>query len=187
MAHDITDRKFSILFDWFDHTGDGRLTRADFDQMAQVFAAVAPEDDQENRTALREAFTGWWDVLRDAGAADPEERVSRQAFIDAMRTAVTRPENFERLIMNIVNALMRALDTDGSGTLSADEYVRMYDALGISPETSASAFRRLDRNGSGSIDHDEFRAAIGEFYLSADPDAPGNWLLGSPLSADVTG
>ncbi|QFZ19709.1 EF-hand domain-containing protein [Saccharothrix syringae] len=185
MAHDITEiteRKFSILFDWFDHTDDDWLTRADFEQMADVFTAVARPDDHENRGAMREAFMAWWDVLRDIGAVDAQERVGRREFIEAMRTGVTEPKNFERLILGIVDALMRALDTDGSGELSGDEYVRMYQALGIPPETSSAAFRRLDRNGSGSISHDEFRTAIEEFYLGTDPEAPGNWLLGNPLS-----
>jgi Ca2+-binding EF-hand superfamily protein len=182
MAHDITERKFGILFDWFDHTDDGWLTRPDFEQMAELFTAVARPDDHDNRAAMRAAFTGWWDVLRDAGAPDEQERVGRQEFIEVMRTGVTKPENFEQLILGIVNALMRALDTDGSGELTSEEYVRMYDALGISPETSSEAFRRLDRNGSGSISHTEFRQAIEEFYLGTDPDAPGNWLIGNPLT-----
>ncbi|MFD7656077.1 hypothetical protein ACFV4N_19075 [Actinosynnema sp. NPDC059797] len=41
--------------------------------------------------------------------------------------------------------------------------------------------RALDTDGCGAIGHEEFRTAIGEFSLGTDPDAPGNWLLGSPL------
>lgn len=184
MPHQITDRKFDILFDWFDHTNDNWLTHEDFEQMAELFTAVARPDDHENRGAMREAFTSWWDLLRDAGVTDAQGRVGRQGFIQVMRSGVTEPKNFEHVIMGIVNALMSALDTDRSNELSAREYVRMYEALGISPETSDAAFRRLDRNGSGSITHAEFRTAIEEFYLSTDPEAPGNWLLGDPLSAE---
>jgi Ca2+-binding EF-hand superfamily protein len=54
----------------------------------------------------------------------------------------------------------------------------MYDGLGIDPTHSSDAFRRLDRDGSGKISKEEFRAAITEFYLSDDENAPGNWLLG---------
>jgi hypothetical protein len=35
------------------------------------------------------------------------------------------------------------------------------------------------RDGSGELSYAEFRQAIVEFYLSGDPNAPGNWLLGS--------
>ncbi|GAA1299459.1 EF-hand domain-containing protein [Saccharothrix xinjiangensis] len=183
MAQDTTENKFSILFDWFDHTDDDLLTREDFERMAELFTALPRPDDEENKAAMRDAFTGWWELLLDAGVAD-DGRVGRQEFIEVMRSSVTSPENFERVVLSIIDALMRALDTDGSGAIELDEYVRMYDSLGINPSTSSAAFRRLDRNGSGSISHAEFRTAIEEFYLSTDADAPGNWLLGSPLRAD---
>lgn len=184
MAPDTTERKFSILFDWFDHTNDGWITRNDIEQMAELFAAVAPDDDQENKNAMREAFNRWWQILVDAGGADADQRVGRQEFIAIMRSNVVDPKNFEHVVLPIVDALMRALDTDGSGALTADEYVRMYDALGVNPATSTAAFQRLDRNGDGSISHAEFRTAIEEFYLSTDAEAPGNWLLGTPLAPE---
>ncbi|MFD0884666.1 EF-hand domain-containing protein [Streptosporangium algeriense] len=180
MVHNSTEQKFASLFTWFDRTGDGYLTRDDFQQIGEVFAAVAP--DENNKNALRTAFTVWWDVLGEAGAPDAQDRVGTQRFIAAMRSHVASDtETLERLVMPIIDALMRALDTDRSGTLTADEYVRLYDALGIDPAISGAAFQRLDRNGSGTLTHEEFRAAIEEFYLSTDIEAPGNWMLGSPL------
>lgn len=184
MAHDVTERKFSILFDWFDRTDDDWLTREDFEQMGELFAAVARSDDHENRKAMQDAFIGWWDTLRATGSTDSQERVGRREFVEAMKSHVTDPENFQHIVLPIADAFMRALDTDNNGVLSLDEYVRMYDAIGVSPETSTEAFRRLDRNGSGSITFPEFRTAIEEFYLSADPEAPGGWLLGKPLVAE---
>ncbi|MFI0417193.1 EF-hand domain-containing protein [Spongiactinospora sp. 9N601] len=181
MAYDSTQQKFTILFNWFDQTHDGRLTRADFDQTGEIFAAVAPDGDETNKNALHNAFTRWWDALVEAGAPDAHQEVGLPQFITAMRTHISVPANFGHIVMPIIDALMRALDTNNSGTLTADEYVRMYEALGIDPSTSGAAFHRLDRNGSGTITHDEFRAAIEEFYLSTDTNAPGNWLLGPPL------
>lgn len=180
MAHNSTEQKFTLLFTWFDRTDDGYLTREDFQQIGEVFAAVAPDD--SNKRALREAFMVWWDVLGEAGAPDAQGRVGRRQFVTTMRSHVASDaKTLERLVMPIIDALMRALDTDKSGMLTADEFVRMYEALGIDPATSGAAFQRLDRNGSGTITHDEFRTAIEEFYLSTDTQAPGNWLLGSPL------
>ncbi|MFI7320647.1 EF-hand domain-containing protein [Streptomyces venezuelae] len=180
MAQTSIEQKFTTLFAWFDRNGDGSLTRDDFEAFGELFAAVAPQE--EEKSALREAFVLWWDVLGEAGAVDAQGRIGPDRFITAMRTHIAADaKTVERLVMPIIDALMRALDTDGSGTLTADENVRMYDALGIDPATSGAAFQRLDRNGSGAITHDEFRTAIEEFYLSTDTEAPGNWLLGSPL------
>ncbi|MFG2138616.1 EF-hand domain-containing protein [Streptomyces sp. NPDC048650] len=183
MTSAVKNQKFSILFDWFDQGGDGQLTQDDLQAMAELFTKLAAKDDHANATAMRNAFQEWWQLLREHGDADGDERVSRQEFITVMEANVTSPEHFEGAVLAIADALMQALDTDADGVLSREEYVRMYHALGIPPEHSGAAFVRLDRNGNGVISHDEFRAAISEFYLSADPDAPGNWLLGPADSA----
>jgi len=184
MAQDLSERKFGILFDWFDRTSDGWLTRDDFEQMAALFNTLAPPEDQENRNATREAFLRWWDLLSEADAADAEQRVGRPQFLAVMSSHVIHPDNFKDIVPRIIDSLMRVVDTDGSGTLSADEYIRMYDALGVPPSTSTPAFHLIDRDHDGSISHDEFRTAIEEFYLGTDPEAAGHHLLGSPFEPE---
>lgn len=175
-------RKFALVFDWFDRTGDGWLTREDFEQMAKMFKALADEDDEANQTKMEQAFMHWWDVLLQAGDGEPKDKIGKQQFIGIMHSSVIEPETFEKAIGGIADGLMAALDRDGSGTLSREEYVAMYDKIGIPPETSGEAFGRLDRDGSGELSYAEFKQAIFEYYLSSDPDAPGNWLLGDPTS-----
>ncbi|MFF2659026.1 EF-hand domain-containing protein [Kitasatospora sp. NPDC058032] len=178
MPAKVKKQKFTMLFDWFDQGGDGLLTQDDFRAMGDLFSGLAGEDDRENASAMREAFEEWWRVLLAHGDADGDGRISRKEFLDVMEVNVTAPEHFGSAVLAIADALMRALDTNGDGELSQDEYVRMYSALGIPPEHSGDAFRRLDRDGNGAISHEEFRAAITEFYLSTDENAPGNWLIG---------
>ncbi|MBO0819988.1 MAG: hypothetical protein J2P26_03965 [Nocardiopsaceae bacterium] len=179
MSQDYSERKFNYLFDWFDHTRNGYLTREDFEQLADVFAAQAPDHDQRNRTAILEAFLRWWHVLVEAGGADSEQRISREKFQAIMRSHIIQDEHFELIIFGIIDSLMDALD-DGSGKLTKEQYVGMYDALGIPPEISTPAFGKLDRDQDGAISHAEFRIAIDEFYRSTDPEAGGHWLLGTP-------
>ena len=179
MATSVQVQKFSYVFTWFDQNGDGWLTRDDFERMAGLFTALADEDDQKNKAAMKKAFMNWWDILLEAGDGKPGEKIGKQEFIGIMFSSVIAPENFENAVGGIADGLIGALDRDGNGSLSREEYVRMYDALGVPPTTSTEAFKRLDRDGSGQISHAEFRQAIVEFYLSSDKDAPGNWLLGS--------
>jgi Ca2+-binding EF-hand superfamily protein len=182
MTSVLKDQKFSLVFDWFDLNRDGRLTQDDLQDTAGVFARVASEDDHDTITAIHNAFDAWWQLLLEHGDTSGDGRISREEFISVMQVNVTAPEHFEAAVMVIADAVMKALDTNNDGVLSFDEYVRLYEALGVSPEYSGEAFRRLDLDGSGAISHVEFRQAISDFYLSADPDAPGNYLLG-PLTA----
>lgn len=178
MATPVKSQKFSILFDWFDQNGDGKLSQDDLQAMAELFAGVATEDDRANATAMRKAIETWWQLLLEHGDADGDGEISRQEFIAVMEANVTSPQNFEAAVLALADALMNAVDTDGDGVVNLDEYVRMYISIGVAPQHAGVAFKKLDRDGDGVISHEEFSTAISEFYLSADIDAPGNWLIG---------
>ena len=176
MADTAKNQKFNLLFDWFDQNNDGSLTGDDFEAMAGLFTELADPADQPNKDAMKDAFARWWHILLEA--AGTQERIERPEFIAIMHSHITHSDHFEGVVLAIVDALMQALDTDGNGTLTADEYVRMYASLGVLEDASAPSFRRLDRDGDGVLSRAEFRSAIEDFYLSDDDDAPGNWLLG---------
>jgi Ca2+-binding EF-hand superfamily protein len=180
MSDSVKNRKFNILFDWFDQGRDGYLTHDDFQQFAALFTVLPGGDAPENAQALRGAFERWWSLLLAEGDTTEDKRLEREEFIEVMKSSVTAPENFEDAVITIADAFMRIVDTSGDGSLNFDEYVRMYEGLGIDPAHSSDAFRRLDRDGDNAISYEEFRAAIVEFYLSDDENAPGNWLLGPP-------
>ncbi|WP_210408314.1 EF-hand domain-containing protein [Allokutzneria sp. NRRL B-24872] len=174
----MTDQKFSALFDWFDQDGDAHLDREDFRAIAGVFSKVAAEDDTATVAAIHDTFDAWWRLLLQHADIDGDGLVSRAEFAAVMAQNVTAPEHFESAVMAIADAVMRAFDTNADGVLSREEYVRLYSVLGVSEEHSAHAFTLLDLDGDGVISHAEYRTAIVEFYLSTDPAAPGNHLLG---------
>jgi Ca2+-binding EF-hand superfamily protein len=178
MSDAVKDRKFIALFDWFDQGKDGYLTHEDFQRMVELFVALAREGDQANATAMSDAFERWWGLLLTFGDTDADGRLTQSEFVKLMKSNITSQENFESVILAIVDPLMSTLDTNKDGVLELQEYVQMYSALGIPPEHSSDAFRRLDRDGDGTISHEEFRTAIREFYLSDDENAAGNWLIG---------
>ncbi|MFE4361283.1 EF-hand domain-containing protein [Kitasatospora xanthocidica] len=178
MTSAVKSKKFNTLFDWFDLNGDGQLSQEDLRGTADVFARTATRDDQATIRALHDAFARWWDLLLEHGDTDGDGQVSRQEFLTVMKADVTTPAHFEGTVLAIADALLNAYDTNGDGVLSKEEYVHMYEQLGVPRVHSEQAFPRLDRDGNGVISLDEFREAIIEFYLSDDPAAPGNFLLG---------
>lgn len=56
MTTDLQTKKFSYVFTWFDQNGDGWLTRDDFEKMTGLFTALADENDQKNKAAMKKAF-----------------------------------------------------------------------------------------------------------------------------------
>ncbi|MFD4867841.1 EF-hand domain-containing protein [Streptomyces sp. NPDC058412] len=180
----LKDEKFNALFGMFDTQGQGYLSQEGFRQFTDTVTELAPSHDTENVAAMRKAFGKWWELLLPSGGTVADARIGQQEFVDVMRSNVTSPGNLQEAVLDIADALMRALDTNGDGMLSKGEYLRIYTHLGIDPAHCGDAFRRLDRDGDGAISHDEWRTALTEFYLSDDASAPGNWLLG-PLASTV--
>ncbi|AKT38210.1 EF-hand domain-containing protein [Chondromyces crocatus] len=178
MSLNVQEQKFEYVFKWFDQNADGFLSQDDFEKIAGIFNTVADEKDEKNRATMKRGFLLWWELLQNAKGNPPAEKVSKDEFFDVMKTCVIAPENFENVVGTIVDGLIGALDRDGNGSLSLDEYVGMYDALGIPPATTTEAFKKLDRDGNGELSYAEFRQAVFEYYLSGDPDAPGNGMLG---------
>jgi hypothetical protein len=73
---------------------------------------------------------------------------------------------------------MALWDRDHDGRLSIVEYVALNGCYGISEEAAHEAFRHLDPAGTGLLNTEEVTKRVREFFLSDDPEAPGNWIIG---------
>jgi hypothetical protein len=63
----------------------------------------------------------------------------------------------------IVDALFRAIDTDGNGSLSAEEFVAFAMTRGILRSEAELMFSSFDTDGSGDLDAEEFFETIKSF------------------------
>jgi Ca2+-binding EF-hand superfamily protein len=181
MQTELQDKKFHLVFMWFDRNADGYLTQDDMQNVSKMFTSMADESDQKSKDLLNRAFMNWWKLMFDARTNKASDKIGEEEFIRIMYAVVIAPGNFEIVIGYITEGLMGVLDSDKNGSLSLQEYSKMYGAIGLASTTAAEAFQKLDLNGDSEISLGEFCQALSEYYLSADPTAPGNWLLGSPF------
>ena len=70
-------------------------------------------------------------------------------------------------------------DQNGDGRISIDEYLDMFTIYRIDVKYSAKSFLRLDTNRDEFITRQELLNAVFEFFISDDPEAPGNWIFGN--------
>ncbi|WP_446350704.1 EF-hand domain-containing protein [Coleofasciculus sp. F4-SAH-05] len=82
-------------------------------------------------------------------------------------------------MVGFVNQLFDLLDLDGNGVITIKEYKTILSSWNVSEDLAQETFPKLDSNGDGHISKEEFMELARQFHASDDPQAPGNWFLGS--------
>ncbi|WP_327093314.1 EF-hand domain-containing protein [Nonomuraea sp. NBC_01738] len=177
---DLLNRKFDVCFGHGDVNGDGILERADCVALGARLVAYLDEPfDSPKALALFETFGRFWARLIDEFDDDGSGGLSPEEFRQGMRGAwVEDGGGFEAAFRPAAAALWQLCDKDGDGMVGAREFARFHTAFGTSAHNSRVSFEKLDRDGDGNLSVEELIDAWREYYTSADPDSPGNWLYG---------
>ncbi|MFD8544566.1 oxygenase MpaB family protein [Streptomyces sp. NPDC059649] len=163
-----------------DQTGDGYLTAPDLQAMAHNVCWHL-ELDERREAEVYAGFDTWWQHIRESMDTDGDGRVSRGEFTTAMLAGIDRdPEYLHKGLHAALRALFRAADTDGSGSLGADEYRVLFGGSRIHPAELNHGFRQLDADGDGQITEEEFLDAFTEYFTAHADTAAGAQLLGRP-------
>ncbi|WP_051764766.1 EF-hand domain-containing protein [Saccharothrix syringae] len=176
MAAGLSVRKRERMFARLDRDGDGVVDERDvhdhIDLLLTAFgiAVDAPE-------AVR--FHSWGDRLWEAlsrAEAGGRRLITRAGYVDLIDGQLVEqvyvPMN--RTLFAIADA-----DGDGDGFVTRAELAAALGIDGMSDPDLHAALHRLDRDGDGRISRTDLDQATRELFLSEDPEAVGNLLLGS--------
>jgi len=179
MLTELQKRKLTVLFHHHDMDNDGFLSKADFEQWVKRFGEI---QDYPPGSPQYEAFYAQtmaaWEHVRQVGDKDGDDRVSLEEHLESYDVTLSDEKLYDQLLTQYAKSTLASWDRDGDGRLSGVEFVALSGCYGIGEEAAREAFRHLDRDGSGYISTEEFMKDVKEFYLSDDPDAPGNWMVG---------
>ena len=75
----------------------------------------------------------------------------------------------------VIGGLFDALDTDGDGYISAEEYARFLRANGAGADAVTEAVQRVLGDQDGRLSRDEYVDLMFDYYLSDDQEARANW------------
>lgn len=173
--------KAERYFGSLDTTGDGRITPADMDNIADRHAKAngfAPDSADAHR--LREATMAFWDKNLKQLDTSGDGEVTLAEFSSAVtQLAAAGPEQYDHLVRPTADAYFDLCDRDGSDDLDREEFIRIFGgAASVPTEESIATFEELDTDGSGRLSREEYHAALHEFYYSTDPAKPGIHLFG---------
>ena len=178
MSSEFTDRqafRIASMFGVLDVDGDGVITRADFELLAErVYALVSGHAGEAQRTAIQDAALGWWKQLSQDLDANSDGQITTREYVTDFKTGgVTRQEDyFDRGAGPLAAAIAQAADIDGDGFISEHEHIALIRAAFLNEEgddTARAEFRRLDVDGTGKISIERFRSAVYQLFRTEDP------------------
>ncbi|MGH3375924.1 MAG: EF-hand domain-containing protein [Actinoallomurus sp.] len=171
MASEFQRRKIAGVFDAMDADGDGFLEKGDFAALTARWTSIRGPGDH---TRLAQIMMGWWATLLAASDLDRDEMVT----LDEVLLVVDRLGAMPEVVLGTAEAMFEAIDEDGDGRISAEEYHRLIEAWSGLPTDTDEVFPLLDRDGDGYLSRTEFGRLWKEFWGGDDPDAPGSWVFG---------
>ncbi|MEU0868769.1 lipase family protein [Nocardia brasiliensis] len=161
-------------FDLLDRTGDGFLTRDDYDALALRLVQAAGEPPGSAKAqAVRHGYRALWHAVRTAADADGDGRVSAAEFADWLGSGAEFAGDIEPLARAVI-----ALADTGDGLLQPAELDRILLGGNFSRAESREIFARLDRDGDGAVSVAELVDAVRAFCARPTRDQPGYWLFG---------
>jgi len=183
MLGDLQRRKASHYFDLIDEDDNGFIEARDFEMRADRMAEARDVTEKAARATLRTRVMTWWNHLCAVADFDDDDRVTREEWETYWQSiqvgAGPNADADNKTLQSLERAArgtFHAINT-GEGPITLSEYDDWLAAWGV--EESRAAFDRLDRSGTGTLSEDDLVTAVKEFYLSNDPEAPGNALYGT--------
>jgi Ca2+-binding EF-hand superfamily protein len=178
MATAFQRRKLGKVFDSFDPDQDGVIDELDLTAMAQIWCdtyEVAP-----NTPAWRKIHGQahkLWRGIQTSMDSGGVTRVTKTEWVARMEKP-DFPEFVEKEAIPFSMAVFDAADKDRDGRITAEEMMAAQSKSGMSEQETRGVFKLLDTDNDGYVTADEYVQAAREFYLSDDPNAPGNLIAG---------
>lgn len=189
MLGKLQHQKIERLFNVLDSNKDALLEAADFSQVAERLAQVRNVDTTsvvyEKILAMQ---MGWWEGIRQGADKDSDGQITLDewntfwaAWLDSVVDEIGSGQSPALdAIKASASSTFDVIDTNGDGQITPTEYADWCKAMSLNIDAQAT-FERLDVSQVGKMSRDQTVERIKEYFLTNDPEAPGNHIYG-PLN-----
>lgn len=172
-------RKLNRMFEALDVDGDGVIRREDFEGRVAAVARMngwaegTPRYADYHRTCMEQ-----WEGLAQMADANEDDQVTREEFLRSADVFLNDRESVRHYARGDVQLLFDAMDTDGDGRVTLDEYRRYLEVCGVDVRFAEVFFAHADLDENGRLIRREMADAVEDFLLGEDPAAAGSFLFG---------
>jgi Ca2+-binding EF-hand superfamily protein len=182
---DVQLKKIKHFFNVLDENGNKIIQPDDFVNVAYKICDILGIDKKgkECEHLIMQTNRIFVQIIADIGKDEDLPSITFDEWIDffskSLISTVPDREPLKGYITRVVFYIFDLFDRNKDNYIAYDEYVEMFRIYSIDQSYSEKAFNSLDRNGDKVISKQELAVAFREYFLSSDPDAPGNWIFGN--------
>ncbi len=180
MLTELQKKKLTHYFNAFDVDKNGALGKADFDKIVNGYAeAYKITQDSATYQYISSTYAKRWDALEKDADKNADKKVSLDEWL-SYQDKLLNDSKSDFLWLKVASMFIDVQDIDKDGAWSLEEYKIMYKIHGIGNESlAAEIFSKLDFDGDGKIMKNDIMNLVADFYLSDNPQAPGNLFFGT--------
>ncbi|XP_064087725.1 sarcoplasmic calcium-binding protein-like [Macrobrachium nipponense] len=157
---------------------DGVVSWDDFEALVGKFAHFGHLSEKEISRftdALRHVWEEEW-----GASGDPYCFIGQEQFLTQMEHVINT-KDLRKRVASPLPYFFKAVDRDGSGEISLEEFKMFYSCLGLTEQDAEESFAAIDLNSDGKLSRKEFVKLGRDFFLSEDEARPSKLFWG-PLS-----
>ena len=174
--------KLRHFFNILDYNKNGVIHKEDFDRLGMNLCLTfdIKEGTEAYDVMFQKSRRFFYQILKDLGKPT-DHHVTMDEWIKLFDQIINQKdmEKLKYYIKLTTIYIFELFDQDKNGIISLDEYVDMFTVYHIDMKYSAKSFLKLDTNHDDCISKVELFNAVTDFFISDDPDAPGNWIFGN--------
>ncbi|MDA0269196.1 MAG: calcium-binding protein [Cyanobacteria bacterium] len=179
MLTELQNRKLLKLFCMYDGDRDGFLVCQDFEKIASKLATIKNLGSRSPKfMMLRERMVKAWKNLLKQADASGDKKISLEEWLAYHDEVLSDRATYTAEVQAVMELIFDMFDTDGNGTICAQEWAELFQVYNIHPAYAPSTFKQLDANQDGCLSKDEVLALIDEFFCGDNAGAIANAMFG---------
>ena len=179
MLGELQKKKITKEFEALDHNKSGFLSEEDFFLKYEKDSRLAGfEPGSSEGEVMRLNNVERWKDIQQQIDKDGDSQISLEEWLD-YHDQVLSGGRFDEVMGKGISTHFDTDDTDGDGKIKADIFLNnRKESFDMKEDELDEMRKRFDPNKDGYIEREDMLRLTREFYMSNDPEAPGNWYAG---------